>query len=66
MQNLIGSIVNHDNEEGFLGYSIDYGPSIVDRNHREFYASFPQARRAYNEQRAYGNSVGVFYIYDEA
>ena len=62
----MSAIQNHDNAAGFLGSSIDYGPSIVDRNHREFYASFPQARRAYSEQRAYGNSVAVFYIYEEA
>ena len=66
MQNLIDSIiVNHDNEAGFLGYSIDYGPSVVDRSRREFFASFPQARRFYNEQRGRGNSVAMFYIYDE-
>lgn len=59
-------IQNHDNEAGFVGYSIDYGPSIVNRSQREFFASFPQARRFHQEQRESGNSVGVFYIYEEA
>lgn len=65
MQNLIDSIiVNHDNEAGFVGYSIDYGPSVVDRSERKFFVSFPQARRFYNEQRGRGNSVAMFYIYE--
>ena len=62
----MSAIQNYDNEAGFVGYSIDYGPSIVNRSQREFFASFPQARRFYNEQRERGNSVAVFYIYDEA
>ena len=61
MQNLI---VNHDNEARFVGYSIDYGPSLVDRSQREFFVSFPKARRFYNEQRGRGNSVAMFYVYD--
>lgn len=62
----MSAIQNHDNEAGFVGYSIDYGPSIVDRSQREFFVSHPQARRFYNEQRESGNSVAVFYIYEEA
>ena len=65
MSNLIKkALVNHDNEEGFVGYSIDYGPSLVDRSQREFFVSFPKARRFYNEQRGRGNSVAMFYVYD--
>ena len=65
MSNLIeGILVNRDNEAGFAGYSIDYGPSIVDRSERKFFVSFPQARRFYNEQRGRGNSVAMFYVYD--
>ena len=62
----MSAIQNHDNEAGFIGYSIDYGPSIVDRSQRERFASFPQARRFHSEQLSKGNSVAVFYIYDEA
>ena len=65
MQNRSKSIlVNHDNEPGFVGYSIDYGPSIVDRSQRERFASFPQARRFCEEQLSQGNSVSMFYIYE--
>lgn len=62
----MSAIQNHDNEAGFVGYSIDYGPSIFDRSQRERFASFPQARRFHSEQLSQGNSVAVFYIYDEA
>ena len=65
MQNLTKSIlVNRDNEAGFAGYSIDYGPSIVDRSQREFFVSFPQARRFCEEQLGMGNSVSMFYVFD--
>lgn len=62
----MSAIQNRDNEVNFVGYSIDYGPSIVDRSNRERFASFPQARRFHSEQISQGNSVAVFYIYDEA
>lgn len=65
MQKVRSIIENHDNADGFIGYSIDYGPSAIDRSQRERFVSFPQARRFANQQVEAGNSIGVFYIFDE-
>lgn len=65
MQNVRSLIKNHDNENGFLFYSIDHGPNAVSRNERERIVSFPVARKFVNDQREAGRSVGVFYVYSD-